>query len=787
MQQFIAALRAAKPAQLPQLGLRLANSLAGPRPPPQFWHEYVRKIGDEMTYTRLSPHSKCLVTCVACRLDSDVARTSQAHQLVKRVLKDTMVPRSLSLLNMELINMLLVACYKLNLSISSQQLSDVLDRIHALVRHTNHFKVEFTVSLLHSLGSICRAYPKLREHISSSDVIRVIVEAFPALSKEMNTRELSLAIFSFDKMNIMDSKLSSAVLKAVSDKRDRLQGQDLATILLSCSSHKSTIHVLDVLRENVNSSCMDLTGREACNLCCAYIKAGRWDESQFPMLEHALPKMNAQEICNVVNLVIRHNVSLTTSFKDAYINFINNSISRLTLSLIDALTMTQSLSSWGLRSRINMFQLDTAIRSCVERDRSFPCSKHVYLLHYCFLLECHQAATAISKRIVPALNEMQLSNKEMVVLYNSMRNLGVYDHSVLRLEKALKRRLSQGQSFSDIDMHTLAHWGDVEIKSHIAKRILAYDCNPTLIKVKLIRSVVEDVQTDEILDLVSKVIHIVLVDKCSDGAELASHMEKAIGTCELLPLMQGRVDGVSIFNGFLDKCSQQNLLDGLDVKLMISLLSVARKLNLQSHTLNMIADLAAERLGDDIPPSSCLEYLNAVYHLEIDVARVDNVINCAKTVATRTRDIRMVDATALSLSALCLSGFLNPVELSGLIEYRLKVSSSDSCMMRKALFMYLSSHGTLTSTMYNRISTITNRTIKESSSFGPSNKSASARNQQQTEAGFYDDSPDDHNQIQSSVYSTLDKIFSNDTDKTMLSVEAPLSLDYIADILVTKT
>ncbi|KAK1933078.1 hypothetical protein X943_002081 [Babesia divergens] len=808
MQRFIAALGAAKPAQLPQLGLRLANRLAGPRPPQQFWMEYVRMTGEAGTFSRLSPHSKCLLTCVACRLGSDVAKASQADQLVKRVFKDVISAKALCLLNLELINMLLVASYTLKVPISTEQMQQILTRGHQLVEQNNYFNVEFTVSILHSLGSLARAYPRLRPQISSSDLLRWVMVNFDTLSRSLNTRELSLVTYAFDKLHVLNDTLASVIVENVKAKQSEIEGQTLSTILLACASHPGTSHVLTILRENVRKTAANVTGREACNICCAYLKAGRWDESLFSLLESALPGMNPQELCNVVNLMIHKNVNPTHSFKDSYIDHINAAVGRFQLSLLDALTLAQSLSCWGLMQRVKKQDLDRALTLVIQSDKSTVCSKHVYLLHYCFTIECHRAAVACTKMIAASLDAHALNNKEMVVLYNAMCNIDAEKEAVVKVEDIIRRRLTEGKRFSDIDMQTLAYWGDVNMLRLITKSRFGGNLVPNYMNTKLLALIVKGYQNEETIELARHAIEKTLigthqaVDSLQKGDNAPSTINGAyvhatpeirhdcrtvVATCEILPVMQGKMDVVSIFGDTLARISAEYGFQNIDVKLLVALLSVARKLNVRLEDLTLIANLVMQGLDGDITHLGFLEYLNAVYRLEIEVTDVHKVLKYAERVIIASCENRVKEAIALTLASMCFSGIIPANAISTVIASVLAYPGKSTYMLEKALFLYLQSNGPTTLSMYDGIEEMLYR-MRQRKINGPTLHRQTTRANSYTaeQTDLHRDIAEEQNQVQSSVYATLQKYLDSGTKPGMVCAEAPLAFDYIADILITR-
>ncbi|GIX61682.1 acetoin utilization protein AcuC [Babesia caballi] len=820
MQQLLAALRAATPAHLPRLGLRLANGLAGPRPPLQFWQEYVRKSLESETFARLSPHSKCLLTCVACKLGRETARAVEANVLVERVFADVTSPRALPLLNIELINMVMVASYTIGLPLAEQQMQRMLDRAQQLVKSNAQFHAELSASLLHSLGAVARAFPRQSGQLAASELVRGAVARFPDLAVGLNTRELSLVLFAFDKLQVVDEAVAHVVLKRIKADIEEIEGQTLATILFACAGHRVLHPALDLLREKVSTAARHVTGREACNICCAYIKAGLWEGSLFRLLENALPKMNAQELCNVVNLMMHKKVEVPEGFKQAYLYHLQAAIASMRFNLLDALTLTQSLVSWGLVNRVDPGVLDGPLAKVVERNAVLCQSsafgvKEVYLLHYCVSLGCRGAAETAARCVAARFDDRALSNKELVVLFNAIHNLGVVRSTLDMVENALRRRLVQRQRFSKIDLHTMAHWASEDlanllVSNHLVHlRCFSYD------DLRLLRLLLKRTRSNEAMSLGRRAVEMVLVPRSvakpgtSSNFENAIHNEiggrfhdfdnpgpydsfqirKIVAACELLPHLQGELGAVGILSNAVDyMVGSGNAIQALDLSSLIALLSVARKLNVRSDDIAVLSHTATRRLPGDVDPVGFLELLNAVYHLELPVVKPHALLESAVKALVTTREHRVKESIMLTMSALCFGHVIEPGCLYYLMVSGIGSVRQLSPLIMKSLYLYLVAGGTLTTELYNAVAN-TLLCLPPVHCLGevvPKSGMALRGHPSSLDVNMslFVAEAADGNEVHTSVYATLRKRLADGGYGFDMRAEEPVAFNYVADILL---
>ncbi|GBE59271.1 type III effector protein, putative [Babesia ovata] len=820
MQQLLAALRAAKPAHLPRLGLRLVNALAGPRPPAPFWLEYVRRSLEPPVFSAMSPHSKCLLTCVACRLGKEAARAAQADKLVERVFRDVTSTKALHLLNLELINMVLVASYTLGLPLSQQQMQRILDQTSQLVERDAHFNVELTVSILHSLGAIARVYPRQRDQLASSQVVQRVLSGFRDFEPRLNMRELSLVLYAFDKLRVIDKAIAEVLIARVEKERSTLSGQTQATILFACAAHPALHRVLGILRENVVTGARSFTGREACNVYCAYLKAGLWDDQLSGLLEYSLPKMNAQELCNVVNLMIQKEAPVRKSFTSAYARHLNTALVTMRLSLLDALTLTQSIAHWGLADRMRSQVLDDAISKTLAADRSAYSAKHVYLLHYLVTLDCRGAARRAVDCAAQRFDPKALSNKEIVVLYNALWHFGSGSSCVGLVELELKRRLDQQQTFSAVDLQTLAHWGDSEICGIIADKYLSENECSNEGHIKLLNTLLRKTDSDSARALARRAVEAMLKPGDANRANIAGNADTNIdgdadsvgrmtsntppkggcnvdmpltvrhqaAACQLLPHLQGELNVVPIFCGLVEHWLQ--IRDGgekIEMRWLIACLSVARKLNVRSASVASLANGVVEHLDGGIDPQDFLDYINAVYHLDIVVDNIGALLDVAVKVLEKPQDEGVKESILFTLSAMQFSGHLTTNSISDSVMSRCLALKKPPRLCLKTLYMCLVHEGYPTSHIIAQAPTFI-----RSLQLRTNNVDFDGRTHAESHIGYTPvhhrrSTPtcneDNRNEVHFSVYSTLQKIYGNKPG-LFLRAEAPAAFDYVADILL---
>ncbi|GFE53018.1 DNA replication licensing MCM5 component, putative [Babesia ovis] len=793
MQQFLAALRASTPAQLPRLGLRLANGLVEPRPPPQFWQHYVRTALDPNVFERLSPHSKCLLTCVACKLDRDEAKSAMAYSMVERVFREVATPKALALLNIELINMILVASHTLRIQLGRQEMQRILERTQGLMERECHFNIELSVSLLHSLGALARVYPKQREQIASSELIRNAVERFPQLIAKLNLRELSLVLYTFDKLRVVDRNIAEATLARISAERDKIQGQTLATILFACAAHPVLHPALEILMQNVRREASDATGRMACNISSAYIKAGMWRDPLPMLLERALPKMNAQEICNVANLMIHKKVNVPNSFKQAYADHINNNIKKLKLSLLDALTVTQSLVCWGLQEQLDQRGVDQALKKAIETDFSTFGAKHAYVLHYCVLLGCQEAAGAIAVLAQRELKQETLSNKEMVVLLNGLSNLDINKPAIEKVEHVLKQRLEEGQHFSVVDLQTMAHWRNPDICELIAEIHIKDSSKITQRSIRLLCDVLKVTKNKKAKAAAMEAIECILKQESYEISNVETRGEldtytghvaaikgdiaTIVASCELLPYLQGELDMLHTFDKTVSKLAEDVILPTLDVKSLITLLSVARKLHVRTPAIINIAKAATTRIDAKADPTGFLEYVNALYHLDIPVEDSKMLLHNTKEAIAATQDDRIKESIMLTLASMAFVGNIDAPTTNSFVMQQLNKVNKATFMGLKSIYMTLTTGGlpAVDQSPGNLVDLV-------KPYIAPGKLDLTMKPRAQKNLSEHIDT-----KVHSSVYSTLRKMNDGEYVDTILRAEVPVAFDYVADILLVRS
>ncbi|ORM42357.1 uncharacterized protein BXIN_1129 [Babesia sp. Xinjiang] len=790
MQRLLAALRASKPAHLPRLGLRLVNGLAEPRPPAQFWQHYVRTVLDPGTFDRLSPHSKCLLTCVACKLTHDEAMNASAHSMVERVFRDVTTPKALPLLNIELLTMIMVASHTLRIPLGRQELQRILQRSQELMERESYFNVELSVSFIHSLGAVVRVHPMLREQIASSELVRNVVTKLPDLIPRVNLRELSLVLYAFDKLRIIKDKVATTVMSRLNADRDNIRGQTLSTILYACAVHPSLQPALRLLTQNVTDEADTLTGRMVCNICCAYLKAGLWKQKLAELLENALPKMNAQELCNVANLMMHKSVDVTESFKSAYVTHFNNSVVKLRLSLLDALTLTQSISHWGLTDRVDRPVLDEVLTKTIEADITEAGAKHVYLLHYCVIIGCASAASAVASRIDQNLDYEPLSNKEIVVLFNALHNLGSKLAAISKVEGALKGRLAQRKRFSQVDLQTMAHWGNYEICNLIVEHHLEELGQPSRTSFRLLGALLKVTKSEKAKTVARQAIELVLPPRDTDSPfnEHGRNVDIIVAACELLPHLQVELSVLVLF----DKTLSYLTADGgtkwdIDMRSLITLLSVARKLNTRSDAVSSIAYAVTRRVDGTIDPSGFLEYLNAVYHLDLPMTPENRILDIAGKVMTAARDDRIKESIVLALLSMAFGAVFEPASVHSLVTQHLATLREVSTMGLKSIYITLATGGTLSGAMYPAVLRAVSKLASERNFPCPSigsnllskNLDGKFYGRSQTPATDVADP-----KLHSSVYATLRKMQKDREGFKTLLAEVPVAFDYVADILL---
>ncbi|CDR97227.1 hypothetical protein, conserved [Babesia bigemina] len=770
----------------------------------------------------MSPHSKCLLTCVACRLGRDAARAAQADKLVERVFRDVTSTKALQLLNLELINMLLVASYTLGLPLSQPQMQRVLDQTCQLVERDANFNVELTVSILHSLGAIARVYPRQREQLATSAVVQSVLSGFRDFEPRLNMRELSLVLYAFDKLHVVDHAMAEVLVERVEKERSTLNGQTQATILFACAAHPPLHRVLGILRENVVDGAPRFTGREACNVYCAYLKAGLWDEQLSALLEHALPKMNAQELCNVVNLMIQKEAPVDKSFTVAYPRHLNTALMTMRLSLLDALTLTQSVAHWGLASRMRLSALDNAISKALAADRSAYSAKHVYLLHYLVTLGCRGAAQRAVNCAAQRFDPRALSNKEIVVLYNALWHFGSGAACVSVVERELKRRLDQHQAFSAVDLQTLAHWGDSETCGLIADKYLDGSGCANESHIKLLNTLLRKTGSDAARALARRAVEVVLKpgrdnstkmavnndsnahedagsgcnvmssvsSKHGSNVEVPSTVRHQAAACELLPYLQGELDVVPILSNLVE--SWLHTLCGdtkIETRCLIACLSVARKLNVRSTSVASVASAIVEQLDGGIGPQDFLDYINAVYHLEIAVNDPGALMDTAVKVLEEAHDEAVKESILFTLSAMQFSGHLITNGVGEHVVSRCLALRKPPRMCLKALYMCLVHEGYLTPGGITTSPAFIRRLQYRAAEVGTGGKTrteshiGATSHHRRSRPTTHEDN---QNEVHCSVYSTLQKIHAGNPCSS-IRAEAPVAFDYVSDILLTTS
>nr|BAN64895.1 hypothetical protein [Babesia bovis] len=373
--------------------------------------------------------------------------------------------------------------------------------------------------------------------------------------------------------------------------------------------------------------------------------------------------MNAQEMCNVVNLMLHKDVDIDPCFKDAYAKQLQALINTVKPSLLDALTITQSISCWDIAPNIDMESLDKVLQNAVNNTNVQFGPKHVYLLHYCHNLKCAKTSRTLAYMVKRDLLD-SLTNKELVVLHNALHNIGAEEKVVLN--SVLEQRLKAVQCFSEIDLQTIVHWGNPKLCELVAQNYIGTQKRHSARSIRILATLLKMNTNHELTDAAIKQIELL-------KGTSTINIDNVVACCELLPYLQNEVDIMSIYNHAIQNVCSRIHDTQVDPKLVVTMLSIARKLNITSKELGILANSIT---NEKLDPPAFLEYLNAVYHLELQVIDERRLLYQAERAINNTANTRIKDSIVLTLAYLAFMGNLQYEVVQPLIAKQLNPGSS---------------------------------------------------------------------------------------------------------------
>uniref|UniRef100_A0A3B0MPN3 Uncharacterized protein n=1 Tax=Theileria annulata TaxID=5874 RepID=A0A3B0MPN3_THEAN len=448
MQTLTSSIKNSRIGKVPQIGLRAVNKLHDGHTSDKFWVDYIDYVGNRENFKKLSPHSKCLLTCVITKFDRNLLKKTRSDELLVSIFSDVINARSIALLNLELLNMILVSSYTLGIPLSNQQLDLILDSIHQhistnnLINHLNSDKtsettnetsvvrmgIEDIISILHSLASLARRFPSHFGRISDSKAVDSFLCNIESYLKLLNPREFSLVLFSLHNLNLIshNNNLVSVFYKAGIEILSSFDNQSISTVLYISANNRNLSRLFKLFKKRTDSiirsnypcdpdhssttddkishvSHAKFTGRESCNILCSLIKKGTLEHFYKPFLAQSISDMNLQELCNLCSLLI----------KNKYPNLdLSNSV------VLDSLTISNCFHEWEIE---NNDILDRLIQAITTNGNFVFNQKSVLLLHYLTKLK-YSNLNSLFSMFLDNFNPNHINSSQLILFYNSIMN-----------------------------------------------------------------------------------------------------------------------------------------------------------------------------------------------------------------------------------------------------------------------------------------------------------------------------------------------------------------------------
>ncbi|UKJ90219.2 hypothetical protein MACJ_001150 [Theileria orientalis] len=477
MNTLVSTLKKSGIAKLPQIGLRLVNKLQEGHTSEKFWLDYIEFVRNPENFRKLSPHSKCLLTCVITKLESNVYKKSRSNELVHSIYSDIINKRSIFMLNLELINMILVSSYTLRIPLSDKQLDLILFRANEdICKIFNEYKeglgvedsqrcrfpVEQSVSIIHSLASLTRSFPNHLNKVRESDAIKSVVGNIESLLSFVNAREFSLILFSLDKLKLLTDDTGDKFYKFAQKVVD-FDSQSLTTSFYISSNNTTLKNMFNFImpkvdsmilisRSNTNSrhnldNCNFgrlaserniLTGRECCNILCSLLRCDSFKDHHYEFLVERAGDMNLQELCNISSLLVSKNYLVGDDFRRVFVNkLVSTDFSNVVV--LDLLTIANCFHVWNIDNELVLNRMVSAV--CNNGNFIFN-DKSVLLLHYLVQLKYYDLGLLL-KLFDSEFNSSKINTFHHILLYNSINTLRVALNSDKdRPEEEIESRLN---------------------------------------------------------------------------------------------------------------------------------------------------------------------------------------------------------------------------------------------------------------------------------------------------------------------------------------------------------
>lgn len=439
--------------------------------------EYIKHVKEYRIYRTFSPHSKCLLASVITKFDRNLRQSTKSDEFVARIFKDFSDEKLTLQLELEPINMLLVSSYTLKIPLTYRELSLILERTYAIIKNNANsiFTKELTISVIHSLGNFSKTFPKYYNLVRDSLPLQYVKENLSTYCSNARPRDISLLLYALEKLNLVDKNLAEIFITALRTL-ETLDNSSLATILYSSCKNSNMSSMFDILNDRVFENLEKFTTREICNISCAYLKADLWQDSFFPYLCYHLPSMKAQEVFNIVHLLVNMKVRVSSQFKDSYCSTLPR-LCNYNLDILDCLALAQSIYNWmPLKGSL----LIDVVSRMIDHHNYEPDHKFIYLLHYCKELRLADVVYKLLKVVDSKFNPKILGNREIVVLYSVLH---VYDVPELnhKVESFILNQLPFG-GFSNMDLQILTQITNTKITSYISQNLTYSQTKPTLIR-----------------------------------------------------------------------------------------------------------------------------------------------------------------------------------------------------------------------------------------------------------------------------------------------------------------
>ncbi|BAM39930.1 conserved hypothetical protein [Theileria orientalis strain Shintoku] len=524
MNTLVSTLKNSRVGKLPQIGLRLVNKLQEGHTSEKFWLDYIEFVRNPENFRKLSPHSKCLLTCVVTKMERDLFKKTRSRDLVHSIYSDVINKRSIFMLNLELINMILVSSYTLRIPLSDNQLDLVLLRANEDMckifserkegvgeedEQRYRFPVEHSVAIIHSLASLTRCFPSHLEKVRDSDAINSVVSRLESLLGFVNAREFSMILFSFDKLKLLTDDTGYKFYK-FAQKIDDFDSQSLTTsfyissnnvklknlfgflmprvdsMIMTGSSSVNTSHNVD--NSNVARSASErktLTGRECCNILYSLLRRNSFKDRHYRFLVERAGDMNLQELCNMSSLLLSKNYPVGDDFKRVFVNkLVGTDFSNVVV--LDLLTIANCFHAWKIENELVLKRMVAGI--CNNGNFIFG-DKSVLLLHYLVQLKYNDLGSLL-KLFDKEFDSSRITTFHHILLYNSINTLRVHlncgshgpgeevesrlstDASVLHsiLEKVQNKLASVNfGSLTRLDLLTLGKFYNLQILERLAE------------------------------------------------------------------------------------------------------------------------------------------------------------------------------------------------------------------------------------------------------------------------------------------------------------------------------